>query len=304
MTPSPRPSGIFPMLYAFFSVDGSLDRGAMRRQVEACIGNGAHGIAMLGLATEVAKLSSDERYELVEWAAEDLAGRLPLAVTVFGESVDEQVALARHARSHGAEWVILQPPRIPDAGDTELVPFFGQVMERLDMTVAVQNAPEYIGIGLTDDGIAELVRRHENFRVLKGEGPVMQIRGIIERSEEEFGGGRLAVFNGRAGLELTDNLRAGCAGMIPGVDSFDLQARCFDAMAAADEASAEALYAQALPAIVFAMQSIDHLICYGKRIAAWRLGVDSVCDRSPGLAPTPFGLECANRHARELGRFT
>jgi dihydrodipicolinate synthase/N-acetylneuraminate lyase len=303
MNPSACPAGIYPMLYAFFSADGSLDRSAMHRQVEACVDNGAHGLAVLGLATEVAKLSSRERYQLIEWVAQDLAGRLPLAVTVFGETVDEQLALARHARHNGAEWVILQPPRVSGAGDAELVPFFGRVMDQLDMTVAVQNAPEYIGIGLSDDGIAELVRRHENFRVLKGEGPVMQIRGIIERSTEEFGAGRLAVFNGRAGLELTDNLRAGCAGMIPGVDSFDLQARCFEAMAAADETNAEALYAQALPAIVFAMQSIDHLICYGKRIAAWRLGIQTVYDRSPGLAATPFGLECAIRHARQLGRF-
>ena len=293
---SDRPAGIYPMLYAFFSADGSLDRDAMRRQVQACVANGAHGVAVLGLATEVAKLSEQERHQLVEWASEDLAGRLPLAVTVFGQTVEQQIAFAGHAKQCGAAWVILQPPRISGAGDAELVPFFGRVMDHLDMTVAVQNAPEYIGIGLSEEGIDELVRRHDNFTLLKGEGPVLQIRNIIERNGE-----RLAVFNGRAGLELTDNLRAGCAGMIPGLDSFDLQARCFDAMTAGDEQTAEALYARALPAIVFAMQSIEHLICYGKRIAAHRLGIDTVYDRSPGLSPRQFGIDCALRYAEEIG---
>jgi len=293
-----RPAGIYPMLYAFFTADGALDREAMRRQVRACVGNGAHGVAVLGLATEVAKLTERERYQLVDWAAQDLAGELPLAVTVFGDSVDKQVEFARHARRCGADWVILQPPRISGATDTDLVPFFGRVMDLLDMPVAVQNAPEYIGIGLSDDGIAELVRRHANFTVLKGEGPVLQIHRVIERN-----GDRLAVFNGRAGLELTDNLRAGCAGMIPGMDLFDLLALCFDAMQAGDEASAEAHYARALPAIVFVMQSIDHLVCYGKRIAARRLGIDAVFDRSPGMAPDAFGIDCALRYADALGRF-
>jgi 4-hydroxy-tetrahydrodipicolinate synthase len=128
------------MLYAFFSADGSLDRAAMRRQVQVCVDNGAHGVAVLGLATEVAKLTSRERYQLVEWVAQDLGERLPLAVTVFGETVGAQVEFARHAHSHGASWVILQPPRIAGAGDAELVPFFGQVMDQLDMTVAIQNA--------------------------------------------------------------------------------------------------------------------------------------------------------------------
>ncbi len=293
-----RPAGIYPMLYAFFAADGSLDRNAMRRQVRACVDNGAHGVAVLGLATEVAKLSERERHQLVDWAAEDLAGALPLAVTVFGDSVDKQVDFARYARQHGAGWVILQPPRLSGATDTELVPFFGSVMEQLDMPVAVQNAPEYIGIGLSDDGISELASRHANFTVLKGEGPVLQIRRVIERNGDQLG-----VFNGRAGLELIDNLRAGCAGMIPGMDTFDIQARCFDAQRAGDAAAAEALYARALPAIVFAMQSIDHLICYGKRIAARRLGIDRVFDRAPGMVPTDFGADCARRHADALGMF-
>jgi 4-hydroxy-tetrahydrodipicolinate synthase len=284
------------MLYAFFDGRGELDRAALRRQVEACVKSGAHGLAVLGLATEVTKLTAHERHRLLEWVAVDLGGRLPLAVTVFGNSVEEQVGFARYARRLGASWVILQPPRIPDAGDKELVPFFAAVMAQLDMTVAVQNAPEYIGIGLSDDGVARLAQSQPNFTVLKGEGSVLHIRQVIERTE-----GKLAVFNGRAGLELIDNLRAGCAGMIPGVDMVDRQARIFDLMRAGDEAEAEALYREILPAIVFVMQSVEHLVCYGKRLAAARLGLDPVHDRAPSLAPTTFGLQCVRRYANGLG---
>jgi 4-hydroxy-tetrahydrodipicolinate synthase len=254
-------------------------------------------VAVLGLATEVAKLSAAERAQLVDWVAEDLAGRLPLAVTVFGASVQEQVAFARHARSNRADWVILQPPRIAGAGDAELVAFFGAVMERIDMTVAVQNAPEYLGVGLSAESIARLVRDHANFTVLKGEGNVLEIRRIIEATD-----GRLAVFNGRAGLELTDNLRAGCAGMIPGVDFMDRQARIFDLIDHdADDSQAEALYREILAGIVFVMHSVEQLVCYGKRLAALRLRLPAVHDRAPALVPTAFGLQCVQRYADALG---
>jgi 4-hydroxy-tetrahydrodipicolinate synthase len=291
-----RPTGIYPMLYAYFTAAGALDRDAMRRQVESCVRSRVHGVAVLGLATEAAKLAVPERHRLVEWVSEDLGGRLPLAVTVSGDSVDAQVAFARHARACGASWVILQPPRSPGADDARLMAFFGAVMERLDMTVGVQNAPEYIGIGLTPAGIAQLARAHGNFTVLKGEGPVLLVRQVIDQTE-----GRLAVFNGRAGLELTDNLRAGCAGMIPGVDFMDRQARVFDCMRAGSDDQAEAAYREILPGIVFVMHSVDHLVCYGKRIAAIRLGLDAVHDRPPALAPERFGLECARRYAGQLG---
>lgn len=296
MTASTPPRGIYPMLYAFFDDKGRLDRAAARRQVEACVRNGAHGVAVLGLGTEVGKLSDAERRELVGWVAEDLAGRLPLAVTVSARTVDAQVEFARFAQSHRAQWVILQPPPERNVGDDFLVRFFGAVADRVEIPVAVQNAPEYIGVGLTSEGIVTLARNHPNFRVLKGEGPALVIRRVIEQTE-----GQVTVFNGRGGLELVDNLRAGCAGMIPATDTFDRQARIFDLHAAGRETEAEQLYRETLPAIVFVMQSLDTLHTYGKRIAAQRLGLGQVHDRAPALAPEAFGLACARRYADALG---
>ena len=70
-----RFEGIYPILYAFFDREGRLDREAMRRQTDACVRNGAHGIAALGLATEVGKLSLVERHTVMEWLLADVAGR-------------------------------------------------------------------------------------------------------------------------------------------------------------------------------------------------------------------------------------
>jgi 4-hydroxy-tetrahydrodipicolinate synthase len=291
-----KPRGIYPMLYAFFTAQGRLDRQATRRQVQAFVDNGAHGMAVLGLGTEVNKLSDAERRQLVDWVAEDLAGRLPLAITVNAPTVDTQVEFAKFAQSRGASWVILQPP--PDRGVPEefFIRFFGAVADRVDLPVAIQNAPEYLGVGLTPAGVKTLARNHPNFRILKGEGPALTIRQVIEEA-----GDSVTVFNGRGGLELIDNLRAGCAGMIPASDTFDRQARIFDLLGEGAEAHAEALYRDVLPAIVFVMQSLDTLHTYGKRIAAMRLGLGEVFDRAPALAPNAFGMRCAQRYAAALG---
>ena len=288
--------GIYPILYAFFDESDRLDRAAMRRQVEACVRHGAHGIAILGLATEVGKLSLAERRQLVDWAAEDIAGRVPLAVTVAEPSVGAQVDFVRAAQAAGAAWVILQPPPARGLPEAEYVRFFGAVADRVDLPVAIQNAPEYIGVGLSPDGIAVLRRNHPNFRLLKGETSAVGIRQVIAATE-----GKLTVFNGRGGLELTDMLRAGCAGMIPAPECFDIQVRIYEAMRAGDEATADALYREILPLITFLMQSIESFLCYGKRLLARRLGLGPVQVRAPGLAPTEFGLACLERHAAGLG---
>ncbi|WP_174770004.1 dihydrodipicolinate synthase family protein [Paraburkholderia hayleyella] len=299
-SPALRIAGIYPILYAFFDQDNRLQRAAMRRQVHAAILAGAPGIAVLGLATEVSKLSRAEREQVILWAMEDSAGALPLTVTVNGASVEAQRDLAHFAVAHGAQWLILQPPPLR-AGDAPLpetfyFDFFAAVMEGLEVPVGIQNAPDYLGVGLSPERLEALAAQCPNFRLLKGEGPSIVLADTIARI-----GQRMPVLNGRGGMELLDNLRAGCAGMIVAPDCFDWQQRIYQAFMRGDEKQAEALYQQVLPTIVFVMQSLDTLICYGKRIAAWRMGFDVVYEREVKLRPSRFGLEAARRFADRLG---
>jgi 4-hydroxy-tetrahydrodipicolinate synthase len=299
-TSEPRIAGIYPILYAYFDRHNQLDREAMRRQMQAVVGARAPGVAVLGLATEVNKLSRVEREQVIQWAIEDSGGALPLAVTVSGTSVEAQRELARFALAQGASWLILQPPSLPPGTapqpETFYFDFFAAVMDGFDVPMGIQNAPEYLGVGLSPDSLERLAVRCPNFRLLKGEGPSIVLAETIARV-----GHLMPVLNGRGGLELLDNLHAGCAGMIVAPDCFDWQQRVYEAFANGDVARAETLYREVLPGIVFVMQSLDTLICYGKRIAAWRMGFEVQHDRDTKLLPSRFGLETARRFAHTLG---
>ncbi len=290
--------GIYPILYAFFDAGGRLDREAMRRQAMACVRGGAHGIAALGLATEVSKLTLAERHDVMEWLAADVAGQIPIAITVFGETVQAQIDFVRAAADLGVAWVILQPPPQRPLEEIELLRFFGQVADASPIPVAVQNAPQYIGVGLSNEGLLSLRRNHPNFVLLKGEASALEIAATIEAL-----GGEVAVFNGRAGLELPDILRAGCAGMIPAPECFDVQVKIFEALERGEEALAEQLYREILPLVTFLMQSVSQFICYGKRITARRLGLGPVFDREPCQRPVPLGLAAMERYSAFLEPF-
>ena len=291
--------GIWPILYAFFDSFGMLDRGAMRAQTEACVGFGAHGIAALGLATEVSKLTPEERRRVMTWLAEDLNGRLPFAITVFGGTQTEQIEQVRIAADLGAAWVILQPPpNARGASEGELTRFFASVVKVSPIPVGLQNAPQYLGAGLTDESLLRLMRENEQFRYLKGEGSALSVGDTIRATD-----GGLAVFNGRGGLELPDNIRVGCAGLIPAPECADVQVRIYEAMMAGDDAQAEALYAEVLPLITFLMQSVDQFLCYGKRLTARRLGISEIHDRAPAQSPTNAGLASLQRYAASLKPF-
>ncbi|NCT11376.1 MAG: dihydrodipicolinate synthase family protein [Rhodobacterales bacterium] len=289
--------GIHCVLYALFDAEERLDRAAMRAQVEQVIAAGVDGVTVLGLATEVLKLTGDERRAIITRAAADVAGRVPLSVTIAGNSVAEQVALARYATDAGADWLILQPPLAGSYGADEYLDFFARVGTQITLPWAVQNAPAYLGRGLTDADIAALRARAPGLTHLKAECPASEIVGLIAAAGRD-----LIVLNGRGGMELTDNLRAGCAGFVLAPDIVDHAVRIRRLWQAGDHAGAEAAYAAALPAITFVMQSIEHLICYGKRLYGLR-GGQVIHDRAPALRPTPEGIAETRRMADLLGPF-
>jgi 2-keto-3-deoxy-L-arabinonate dehydratase len=295
--PASSPDGMWAVLYAYFDTQNRLDRVAQRAQIEAMIIAGARGIVTLGLATEVNRLSLEEKQQLIDWASEDIGTRVPLAVTISGDSVQAQSELADYAVERGASWLVFQPPSTRGMPESFYLDFFIAVIQRTRAPAAIQNAPEYLGVGLSAESIVALAKQCPNFRLLMGEGPATTIQKTIGQLRALAH--PLPVFNGRGGLELIDNLRAGCKGLIVAPDTFDWQVAIQQAYVAGHERHAETLYAQALPAIVFVMQSLDALTCYGKRVAAWRMGFDVQHDR--GIAPTAFGLECARRFATQLG---
>lgn len=292
-----RYSGVHCVLYALFNERQELDPRAMARQVAVVQDQDAVGFNVLGLATEAHKLTADEKCRIIGWAAEERRKDKIFSVTVSGNSVAEQSGLAAFAAEKGADFLILQPPTAGAHAASEYLEFFCRVGASVDLPFAIQNAPQYLGRSLSDADIEELGRRSRNFELIKAETSAPDLAALTARC-----GSALTVLNGRGGLEMTDCLRAGCAGFIVAPDVVDHVARVFASWKRGDTEAAETSYQRFLPAAVFAMQSIEGLICYGKRIFGRRAGIE-IFDRAPALRPTRRGVEMAERWADHLGPF-
>lgn len=289
--------GVHAILYAFFGPDEALDRAAMRRQTALCIEARVAGVAALGLATEVQKLSFTERCRMMDWVAEDVNARVPLGFTIYGQSVAEQLAMLRHAERAGADWLVLQPPQVGSYPAEEYISFFSRVMDETALPCAIQNAPQYLGRGLSDADIAVLRRRHANFSVIKAEASAEDAARLKAMAGPDF-----RVFNGRGGLDMIACLEGGCDGFLLAPDAVDYGVLAMQLYDAGQGVAAQAVHERALPAITFIMRSIEHLICYGKRLFAARAGLE-VFDRAPALRPAADELATLESLARGLGPF-
>jgi len=287
--------GIYPMLYSFFGSDGELRLDPFSLQVDAAISAGAKGIAVLGLGTEAAKLDEDECAAVITTIAKRLNNQLPMIVTIRGETPDNQLKAARRALDLGATALLLQPPS-ETISEAALLSFFSEVINALDCPVGIQNAPEFLGYGLNDNNLISLAQNYTNFSIAKLECSAL----ALEPSAKALTG-KTMVFNGRCGLELTDNLRAGAQGLIPGIETIDRTAAIHAAFIAGEHEYADELYAKLLPVLTFVMQGIPQFLTYGKTLLAYRLGIEIGSAREPWLQPTDFGLECITRYAAQLG---
>ena len=174
--------GVYPMLYALFDSKGYLSRAAMKRQVQAMLANGAHGIGLLGLGSEVNKLSTPERRKFMEWTAEEVDGQVPLFVTLAEANSYCQIEMLRGAVSVGAKWVLLQPPPVKDVPEIEIIRFFGGVADSSEVPVGIQSAPEYLSSDLSIMGLKTLARNHPNISILKVEATAVGVERLLEET--------------------------------------------------------------------------------------------------------------------------
>ena len=292
--------GIIPMTYCFFNKNNTIDIHAMSDQISLIKKLGSNGIACLGLATEVNKLDFMEKKKIIELVAEISNGSLPLVVTVSGKNIIEYKKLIELAQYYDASWIIFQPMLKNNTTDKDCFDFFNKIIRLVDKKtlVGVQNAKEYIGVGLESPQIIKLYNKFANFRALKGESSAVLIQKEIKKYPKN-----LRVFNGRGGQEIIDNFLAGCAGIIPSLEGTDVFLKIYKLTQQKKIIEARKIYKKILPSIVFSMQSIDSLVCYGKRICAYRMGMKKIYDRNPGLIPTNFGIKLAKEFAKELGKF-
>ena len=292
--------GIIPMTYCFYNKNNMIDEYAMRDQIQLIKNIGSHGIACLGLATEVNKLSFKEKQKLIEIVADNSGDSLPIVITISGKNIKEYKKLIQVAEYYEPKWIVLQPLLKKNTTDEDCYYFFDEIIQQVNKKtlVGIQNAKEYIGVGLNANHILKLYKKYKNFRAIKGEASAILIQKEIEKYPKN-----LQVFNGRGGQEIIDNFLAGCSGIIPSLEGTDTFLKIYKLIQQKKILEAKKLYKKILPSIVFSMQSIDSLVCYGKRICAYRMGIKKIYDRSPGLKPTNFGIKLSKQFANDLGKF-
>ena len=268
-------AGIFQILQVPFTDEGDIDLDSFARQIDYCLAAGVHGLVVPALASEFFTLSDSERKQVVAFAGEQIAGRVPYVVAVQGLNLRIALEFAHHACEQDATALMAMPPYLRKAPKTEVQEYYRQLAQ-FDRPLIIQNAPAPIGAPLSPRELVELLAAEPNIQYIKEETvPILQhINQILELDQGACEG----VFGGANGIYLIDELKRGACGNMPAGGMVDVQVKIYNLYKSGQVDDAERISFMLLPLLNYAM-------VYGislHKYVLWRRGVlDSAFVRDP-----------------------
>jgi 4-hydroxy-2-oxoglutarate aldolase len=205
--------GVFPPVITPCNRRGEIDLGAFRANVESYAGTGVSGIVIAGSTGEAPFLTEQERLKLVETARPVVRPPHLLIVSTGLESTLHTIRLSREAIARGADAALVITPNYYKARMAEgasQLGYYRAVADAVIRPVIMYNIPQFTGIKMAPDTLAQL-SRHPNIAGLKeSSGDLKYGRQILRRVGRGF-----RFFTGSPPL-FYDLLRAGAAGGVLG----------------------------------------------------------------------------------------
>jgi len=133
--------GPMPAVTTPFHDDGRIDEAGFAANLDRLIDAGATGIVVGGCTGEFWALTHEERKRLYEVARDAIAGRVTLIVGTGAVTVDEAVALTRHAEASGCDGALILPPYFVKLSDAEIFAHFADVAAQVDLPIILYNIP-------------------------------------------------------------------------------------------------------------------------------------------------------------------
>ena len=167
-------TGSLPALVTPFH-DGEVDMKALKSLVEWHIEAGSSGLVPVGTTGESPTLSHAEHEAVVEAVVKTADGRIPVIAGAGSNNTDEAIALARHAKSVGADAALVVTPYYNKPTQRGLLAHYRAIDAAVDIPVIIYNIPGRSIIDMSVATMAELATLKTIVGVKDATGDVVRV---------------------------------------------------------------------------------------------------------------------------------
>ena len=203
--------GIMPAVTTKFTADDQLDLPMFKKNIEAQMAAGVHGIILGGTLGEASTLTEDEKDILVKETVNIVNAKIPVIMNIAEQTTKGAISAAQKAQDLGAAGLMMLPPMRYKADDFETLTYFKAVARHTDLPIMIYNNPVDYGIKVTLDMFEELLES-KNIQAVKD-----STRDVtnVTRIKNRFGDG-LKILCGVDTLAL-ESLLVGADGWVAGL---------------------------------------------------------------------------------------
>jgi 4-hydroxy-tetrahydrodipicolinate synthase len=250
--------GIITVLNTPFAVDDTVDLPSLRKNVRYALEAGVAGFLVPAMASEVDKLSGEERREIVEAVLAENGGQATVIGGASASNPQERREIASALIELGCDGILASIP----FEDEKRYEHDVRELDALRPGFLMLQDWDFRGYGLPISLIARLFEEVESFRCLK----VEVIPAGVKYSEAlAVTEGRLHVSGGWAVMQIIEALDRGVHAFMP-TGLHEVYTRIYALYRGGHRERARDLFEQLLPILAFANQHLDISVHFFKRL--------------------------------------
>ncbi|MBM3691606.1 MAG: dihydrodipicolinate synthase family protein [Actinobacteria bacterium] len=288
-------SGVLPVLAVPFNNDGSLDLDSIPKLTELCINNKADGVVIFGLASELYKLTDNERIQILEKVISSINSRVPVIVGTEHSGTLAAVARSIEAEKLGASALMLYPPTFIKPDEDNVFSYFKAVGSAVKIPIIIQDAPAWTGVPLPVSLLSRIIKQQPNVCYIKLESPPIGEKAKLLKAEG------FKIISGYGAIHLMEDLTAGIDGFMPGCGFPEIFVEINDLFKSGNIESARTLYQLVLPLLTFQLTSLDTFIEIQKLLLKQLHIFSSSYCREPHIPLSSDRIDYLNLLIAEIG---
>src|SRR5262245_17524101 len=229
--------GIIPPVATPMQANEDLDLPRLQWYLDHLIGEGVHGVFVLGTNSEFYALDEREKQEVIATAVAHVRGRVPVFAGTGAESTREAVRLTKMAEKEKADGVSVITPYFISPSQQEIYDHYRRVAESTSLPVVLYNNPSTCGgLKIDVDTVARLAEIPNILAVKDSSGDLQNTNEYLRVVPDRF-----SVLQGRDTL-IYQAVIFGARGAVPATANVAprLLVEIYEAAARGDHAAGQA----------------------------------------------------------------
>jgi len=166
--------------------DGRIDTAAFARLLDFHIHEGTDGIVVVGTTGESPTVSVEEHGELIRFAIEHVAGRLPVIAGTGANSTAEAIELTAFAHKAGAQAALSVVPYYNKPTQEGLYRHFKAIAEAVPLPLILYNVPGRTVADMSNDTALRLAEIPNVVGIKDATGNLDRACDLIARAPKDF----------------------------------------------------------------------------------------------------------------------